>query len=81
MDQCLDDQHFVVLLLYLDDICIFAPDISAMLDQIELVFSLFQSLNLKIKPKIVIFQASVIFLGHILLANGIPANPEKVDKV
>ena len=27
------------------------------------------------------FQASVIFLGHALSANGISANPEKVDKV
>ena len=27
------------------------------------------------------FQASVIFLGHILSVNRIPANPEKVDKV
>ena len=35
MEQCLGDQQFVTLLLYLDDICIFAPDVSAMLDQIE----------------------------------------------
>ena len=32
MEQCLGDQQFVTLLLYLDDICIFAPDVSAMLD-------------------------------------------------
>ena len=32
MEQCLCDQQFVTLLLYLDDICIFAPDVSAMLD-------------------------------------------------
>ena len=39
MEQCLDDQQFVILLLYLDDICIFTPDVSAMLDHIELVFN------------------------------------------
>ena len=33
MEQCLGDQQFVTLLLYLDDICIFAPDVRAMLDQ------------------------------------------------
>ena len=38
MEQCLGDQQFVTLLLYLDDICIFAPDVSAMLDRMELVF-------------------------------------------
>ena len=32
MEQCLGDQQFVTLLLYLDDICIIAPDVSAMLD-------------------------------------------------
>ena len=32
MEQCLGDQQFVTLLLYLDNICIFAPDVSAMLD-------------------------------------------------
>ena len=32
MEQCLGDQQFVTLLLYLDDICIFAPTIDEMLD-------------------------------------------------
>ena len=82
MEQCLGDQQFVTLLLYLDDICIFAPDISAMLDRIELVFSWLKDFNLKIKPKkCYFFQASMIFLGHILSADGISANPDKVDKV
>ena len=51
MEQCLGDQLFVTLLLYLDDTCIFAPDVSTMLDQIELVFSQLKASNLKIKPK------------------------------
>ena len=45
------DQPFVTLLLYLDDICIFAPTIDVMLDQIELVFDRLKQFNLKIKPK------------------------------
>ena len=32
MEQCLGDQQFVNLQLYLDDICIFALDVSTMLD-------------------------------------------------
>ena len=32
MEQCLGDQQFVTLFLYLDDICIFAPTIDKMLD-------------------------------------------------
>ena len=39
MEQCLSDQQFVTLLLCLDAICIFALDVSTMLDQSELVFN------------------------------------------
>ena len=82
MEQCLGDQQFVTLLLYLDDICIFAPTINDMLDQIELVFNRLKQYNLKIKPKkCQFFDTSVLFLGHILLSKGISGNPEKVEKV
>ena len=82
MEQCLGDQQFVTLLLYLDDICIFAPTIDKMLDRIELVFNRLKQFNLKIKPKkCQFFDTSVLFLGHILSAKGISANPEKVEKV
>ena len=82
MEQCLGDQQFVTLLLYLDDICIFAPTIDKMLDHIELVFDRLKQFNLKIKPKkCQFFDTSILFLGHILLAKGISANPEKVEKV
>ena len=82
MEQCLGDQQFVTLLLYLDDICIFAPTIDDMLDQIHLVFDRLKKINLKIKPKkCQFFSTSVLFLGHVLLAEGISANPDKVDKV
>ena len=48
----------------------------------ELVFNWLKSFNLKIKPKkSYFFQASVIFLGHVLSAGRISANPEKVEKV
>ena len=82
MEQCLGDQQFVTLLLYLDDICIFAPTIGEMLDHIHLVFDRLKKFNLKIKPKkCQFFSTSVLFLGHVLSAKGISANPEKVEKV
>ena len=82
MEMCLGDQEFVTLLLYLDDSCIFAASVDEMLDCIELVFKWLEDFNLKIKPKKChFFQCSVIFLGHVLSAEGISANPEKVEKV
>ena len=82
IEQCLGNQQFVTLLLYLNDICIFAPTINDMLDQIELVFNRLKQYNLKIKPKkCQFFDTSVLFLDHILSAKGISVNPEKVEKV
>ena len=81
MEQCLGDQQFVTLLLYLDDISIFAPDVSTMFDHIKLVFNCLKPFHLKIKQKNVIFPGQHDFRGHVLSANGISANPGKVDKV
>ena len=81
-EMCIGDQQYVTLLFYLDDICIFAEMADQMLDRIELVFSCLKEFNLKIKPKkSYFFQTSVTFLGHILSADGILPNQEKVAKV
>ena len=82
MEMCLGDEQFVTLLLYLEDICIYATSIDEMLDCIELVFKQLEEFDLKIKPKKGHFlQCSIIFLRHVLSAEGIPANPKKAEKV
>ena len=82
MEMCLGDQQFITLMLYLDDICIFAANVNEMLDQIEMVFRRLKHFNLKPKPKKCHFcQCSVVFLGYVLSADGISANPQKVEKV
>ena len=66
MEMCIGDQQYITLLFYLDDICI----------------SRLKEFNLKIKPKKShFFQTSVTFLGHILSADGVLPNPEKVAKI
>ena len=63
-------------------ICIFAETADQMLDRIKLVFSRLKEFNLKIKPKkSYFFQTSITFLGHILSADGVSPNLEKVSKV
>ena len=82
MEMCIGDQQYVTLLFYLDNICIFAETADQMLDHIELDFSHLKEFNLKIKPKKShFFQTSVTFLGHILSADGVSPNPEKVAKI
>ena len=62
--------------------CIFAETADQMLDRIEFVFSHLKEYNLKIKPKKShFFQTSITFLGHILSADGVSPNPEKVTKI
>ena len=82
MEMCLGDQQYLMLLFYLDNICIFSSSIDEMLDRIALVFGHLKEFNLKIKPKkSFFFQSSVLFLGHLLSKDGILPNPEKVRKV
>ena len=82
MEMCIGDQQYVTLLFYLDNICIFAETADQMLHHIELMFSHLKEFNLKIKPKKWhFFQTSVTFLGHILSADGISPNLEKVAKI
>ena len=82
MEMCIRDQQYVTLLFYLDDICIFAETADQMLDHIELVFSHLKEFNLKIKPKMShFFQTSITFLRHILSADGVLPNPEKIAKI
>ena len=51
MEMCLGDQQYLMLLFYLDDICIFGSSIDEMLDRIAMVLQHLKDLNLKIKPK------------------------------
>ena len=51
MEMCLGDQHYLMLLFYLNDICVFSSSIDKMLDRIELVLRHLQDFNLKIKAK------------------------------
>ena len=82
MEMCLGDQQYLMLLFYLDDICVFSSSVNEMLDRIALVFSRLKEFNLKIKPKkSFFFQSSVLFLGHLLSKDGILPNPKKVSKV
>ena len=79
MEQCLGDQQFVILMLYLEFVCV-AMSVNDMLDWIELVFNRLKQFDLKIKPKnAIFFNTSVLFHGKALFAEGISANPENVD--
>ena len=73
------DQNFLSLLCYLDDVLVFAPTEHMALEHLEMVFECLQAHNLKLAPKKCNFlQRLVRFLGHIVSAEGIATDPEKV---
>ena len=81
MEMCLGDQQFVTLLLYLDNICVFATSIDKMLDHNELVFQWLEEFNLKIKSKKChFFQPSVVFPWAFTICRGYICKPQEGRK-
>ena len=68
MEMCLGDQQYLMLLFYLDNICVFSSSIDEMLDRIKLVLKRLQDFNLKIKPKKTFFFSITSFISgsHII---------------
>ena len=69
-------------LAYLDDIIIFSKTFDEHLIKLEKVFNRLLSANLKLKAEKCSFcQPKVHFLGHIVSAEGLATDPEKITKI
>ena len=68
--------------MYLDDIVVFSRTPEEHLQRLASVFNRLSQAGLKLKPeKCSFFQRSVRFLGHVVSAEGIATDPEKVRAV
>lgn len=47
---CFSEEHFVILLLYLDDILVFSNTVDEHLRRLDIVFTKLKSYGLKMKP-------------------------------
>ena len=82
MEQCLRDLNFWKCSVYLYDVIVFAKDFNEMLKRLEEVLNRFSQFGLKLKPfKCKLFQTRVYCLGHIVSANGIETNPDKISSL
>ena len=82
MEMCLGDQQYLMLLFYLDNICIFSSNIDEMMDRIAMLFQHLKDFNLKIKPKNhSSFNQTFYSLAICFLKKRILPNPDKVSKV
>lgn len=82
MTSIFGDQNYLSLLCYLDDLLVFGKSEQEALDRLEMVFSRLKEHNLKLAQKKCYFlRESVKFLGHIVTAEGIATDPEKVSAI
>ena len=69
-------------LIYLDDVIVFGNTFSEHTSRLRLVVDRIAKAGLKLKPeKCQLFQKEVVFLGHIIGADGVLPNPENVAKL
>ena len=82
MDLILASLLWDVCLVYLDDITIFSRTFDQHLERFEAVLARVAAANLLLKAsKCQLFREKVNFLGHVISAEGIAADPSKIDTV
>ena len=82
MERVLQGIAWSECLVYLDDILVFGPDFETMLARLESVLDPLGAAGLKLKAKNChLVQEDIPFLGHIVSAAGIGADPVKCQQV
>ena len=82
MECVLREVNYRCAIVYLDDVIIYTRNFVEHLEALENIFSIFESVNLRLKPsKCRFLQESIEFLGHVLSKEGIATNPNKIALV
>ena len=82
MERVLRQLQWQICLCYIDDVLVYSRTPSEHLLHLTAVFQRLKQANLKLKPsKCHFFKRRVVFLGHIVTADGVSTDPEKVKKV
>jgi len=82
MDLVLVGLTWEVCLVYLDDVIIMSENFDEHLRRLKIVFERLHAANLKLKAsKCKLFQREVVFLGHLVTADGIAPDPAKIRAV
>lgn len=82
MEHVFSYQIFVTLLVYLDDLLVFAQSVDEHLDRLEGMLKLLREHWLKLKPsKCHILEPQVRYLGFVISQEGIKTDPEKIRAV
>lgn len=82
MNEVLHEHLNKICLVYLDDIIIFSTTLEEHVQSVNKVFKTLRAANLKVQiTKSEFFKKETKFLGHIVTADGIKPNPEKLKAI
>ena len=82
MELALAGLSWKVCLVSLDDVIVRAKNFEDALSHLREVFSRLRKATLKLNPNICeLFQKQVLYLGHVVSADGFAADPRKIEKV
>ena len=82
MNQTMSDFMWSILLVYLDDLLIYTPTFDKHLIALELVLGRLRLIGVRLNPDKCHFAYFVVkFLGHLVSAEGVATDPDKVEAV
>lgn len=82
MERVLSGLQWEMLMLYLDDVIVYAGTVQEEVDRLRVVFQRLREANLKLKPsKCFLFQRSVKYLGHVVSNQGVHTDPDKIKAI
>lgn len=79
MEKCMGELHLREVLVFIDDLIIFAPTLEEHERRLMRVLNKLKEYGLKLSvEKCKFFQTSVKYLGHVVSENGIETDPDKI---
>ena len=82
MEFVLAGLQWQTCLVYLDDVIVYGRDFDEHLERLREVFERLRQAGLKLKPsKCFLLRPKVPYLGHVISAEGVSTDPEKIEAV
>ena len=82
MQSAMQVYLFTILLVYLDDILVYAPSVPEHIRRLDMVFGRLKETGIWLNPdKCRLVQQCTPFVGHVLTHNGLEMDPEKLEAV
>ncbi|KAJ8039974.1 hypothetical protein HOLleu_14143 [Holothuria leucospilota] len=82
MEKCMGPMAFIEVLVYLEDLLVFSRTLEEHVEKIDKVLTRLKKFGLKLNPdKCSFLRSSVKCLGHVISAEGVQTDPDKVAAV